>query len=169
MTDNEVLMHLAGRVEASSGPDRELDALIWWECGDGKRLCPEDTTAGRAVRNYFGADFDDDGNFRPETTATYRGLAYTASIDAAIQLVPEGIGDGITALWNVEVWADNGVYPEHVRATAWVYGAARTYAATPALALTAAALRARASKETGYRDFTVEATDPASIARGVSV
>ena len=63
---------------------------------------------------------------------------YTASLDDAMSLVPSGCSE-----WNVESWSAPGaIQPAHVRATAWVSGAARVYAATPALALTAAALRA---------------------------
>jgi hypothetical protein len=121
------LIELAARVEAAEGPDRELDALIY-----------------RAL-----AGFPTEHWFRyGETHLTDERVPFvTASLDAAMTLVPEGVGDGITAEWNVERWASNGVYPEHVRATAWVCGARRAYAATPALALVAAALRARASGE----------------------
>ena len=68
---------------------------------------------------------------------------YTASLDAAMSLVPSGCSE-----WNVEGWSAPGaIQPAHVRATAWVSGAARVYAATPALALTASCLRARAMLE----------------------
>ena len=62
---------------------------------------------------------------------------YTASIDAALMLVPEGV------LWSAEAWDTNRVYPAHVRASAWVLGALRSYAATPAIALCITALRAK--------------------------
>ena len=66
-----------------------------------------------------------------------RADAFTASIDAALTLVPEG------ALLSIDTYDGPGVYPEHVRASAWVRGAPRCFAATPALALAAAALKAR--------------------------
>ena len=62
---------------------------------------------------------------------------YTTSLDAAMTLVPEG------ALMAVRTYAEPGVYPAHVRASAWVQGSPRCFAATPALALCAAALRAQ--------------------------
>ena len=64
-------------------------------------------------------------------------------LDAAMSLVPSGCSE-----WNVEAWkAPGAIHPAHVRATAWVSGAARVYASTPALALTAACLRALAVLE----------------------
>ena len=65
-----------------------------------------------------------------------------AFLDAAMSLVAASDGT-VGELWKVGAWDDNGVYAPHIRATAWVYGAPRVYAATPALALCAAALRAR--------------------------
>ena len=54
------------------------------------------------------------------------GPRYTASLDAAMALVADG------KLISLETYDDNGVYPEHVRASAWVQGAPRQFAATPA-------------------------------------
>jgi hypothetical protein len=71
-------------------------------------------------------------------------IAYTASLDAAMTLVPEDADAG-GERFRLEHWNGSGVHAAHVRASAWVAGAARVYAATPALALTAAALRARAA------------------------
>jgi len=76
-------------------------------------------------------------------------LPYTASIDAALTLVPEGCGWEIynTTCDQPKVWAK-------------VYGwpgcdeAARANATTPALALCIAALRARARPATGGREGT---------------
>lgn len=73
---------------------------------------------------------------------------YTRSLDAAMTLVPEGRNAG-GELFKVEAWDGNGVHAPNVRASAWVPGAARVYAATPALALTAAALRSRAAMGEG--------------------
>lgn len=64
-----------------------------------------------------------------------------AYLDAAMMLVPEGKASG-GVKFNVEVWENSGVHAPHVRATAWVAGAERCYAATPALALCAAIARA---------------------------
>lgn len=78
----------------------------------------------------------------PQATRLSVFPAYTASLDAAMSLVPEGVNSGDT-IWNVEGWSSNGVHAPHVRATAWVVGAPRVYAATPAIALCAAALKSR--------------------------
>lgn len=56
---------------------------------------------------------------------------------AALTLVPEG------AVYAIETNDGPGVYPEHVRASAWVQGAARAFAATPALAIVIAAVKAK--------------------------
>jgi hypothetical protein len=64
-----------------------------------------------------------------------------AYLDAAMMLVPDGAHQIVGGVrFSVECWAERGscVHPPHVRATAWVPGAERTYAATPALALCAA-------------------------------
>lgn len=95
------LMKLAERVEALSGPDRAVD----WE------LHVFDGLVGVGM---YGA--------HPH---------YTASLAAAMTLVPEGWDHGYTA--NGQCWT-------HKEAST-VHGDA----ATPALALCAAALRARAS------------------------
>jgi hypothetical protein len=119
----DALLSLAERVEVASGADRELD---------------------RAVMKLLNLPPDYSADWGPRDNCKPAPFEYTASIDAAMTLVPEGIGDEITAMWSVEAWASNGVYPEHVRATAWVWGAPRVYAATPALALLGACLRAHA-------------------------
>jgi hypothetical protein len=76
------------------------------------------------------------------------GLPYSSSLDAAMTLVPEDAGrDAADERFRLESWTTSGVHAPHVRATAWVAGARRVYAATPALALCAASLRAMASKE----------------------
>ena len=105
------LMKLAERVEALSGPERAVD----WE------LHVFDGLVGVGM---YGA--------HPH---------YTASLAAAMTLVPEGWDHGYT-------WQP-GSYP-HMKANGqcWTHKEASTVhgdAATPALALCAAALRARAS------------------------
>lgn len=140
MTD---LMELASRVEAREGPDRELDALI-----------------GVAVAGYFlgeprypGAErrygyVDKEGcRVEPGNGAADRLIPlYTASLDAAMTLVP---GELRTAMvqkpdttWGCALLAlasDNREFPEST-------------APTPALALTAAALRARAHQGATHVD-----------------
>lgn len=80
------------------------------------------------------------GNYR---RVPARVQNYVGSLDAAMLLVPEA--DTVAGeKFRLEVYLKPGVLPAHVRASAWVPGAPRVYAATPALALTAASLRARA-------------------------
>jgi len=116
------LMELASRVEAGEGPDRELDADIFL-------------------------------TVRPEHRGRlFNAPHYTASLDVAATLVPPG--DYATGeLYRLEAYSTNGVLvPTHVRASAWVPGAPRAYAATPAMALTAACLRARAHQGAAHVD-----------------
>jgi hypothetical protein len=115
MTD---LIGLAERCEKATGPDRELE----------QDIC--DTVHGP---NYMPNVFQQDGSRIPR---------YTASLDAAMTLVPNGMG------WSVNryasgTWARAGVYEDNGRDPGYYCDAA-----TPALALCAAALRARATKET---------------------
>lgn len=107
---------LIARIEAARGPDRGLDCRIW--CAVERQnfdVCQQ------VVPNF----------------GEWLAPSYTASIDAALTLVPDG------KLFAVETYDNAGVYPVHVRASAWVQGAPRCFAATPALALCAAALKAR--------------------------
>jgi len=106
MTDRTTLLALAERCEQAAGPDRELDARIYILI-----------TGGSA---------DDADYAATDPDVTCNPPPYTASLDAAVTLVPEGCG------WMVMSSAAKvGVWPSH--------------GATPALALCAAALRARAS------------------------
>ena len=109
---------LIEKLERADGPSRELDASI------------QRAFAGSPSDHWFA---DHKGVWVSDDSAP----RYTASIDAALTLVPEG------ALWSAEAWDTNGVYPAHVRASAWVLGAPRGYAATPAIALCIAALKAK--------------------------
>lgn len=136
MTLNE----LAARVEAAEGPDRELDGEI-----------------AKGIGWVFNPDTGISGFWRsmwlnPEGHADYRGPPrYTASLDAAMSLVPEG------AHWHCGRHSKTGKHP---RTGTTVDGGGDAYltpknacepvytmAATPALALVAACLRARATEE----------------------
>lgn len=118
---------LIARVEAAEGPDRELDAAV--------------AVAAKQVPY----DFEPAGNGLASWRAMYDNRwwdapAYTASIDAAMTLVPEGV-EVATGSGSERSFAQI-LYP-HRKSGKWpqrrsVY----TTAATPALALTAAALRA---------------------------
>lgn len=111
------LNDLADRVEAASGADRELD---------------------RTIKEFVGHAWD----YAAEWPRDGQPIAfpYTASIDAAITLVPEGYKWKIMCSdfdgYLCEIWTDGTPEYEHV-----------SRAATPALALTAAALRARAQEK----------------------
>ena len=118
-------MTLSDRVAAASGPDRELDLAI-----------------ERAVGTYTAFSHyrlgDDD-------CEEYVPTRYTASIDAAMTLVPEGCGVYLNRYWTVQhdgpVWSAElafGGIPDDPRRVFDCFDAA-----TPALALTSAALKAR--------------------------
>lgn len=135
MTD---MTELAERIEALDGPCREVDAEIFKAIG-----APLPKAA-------FGMDIE----LRPDPNSAsgfivpvgemqvrYECPAYTASLDAAMTLVPEPRIKGEHV--SIGVWTGPGVHAPHVRASAWVSGSERVLAATPALALCAAALRAK--------------------------
>jgi hypothetical protein len=121
------LLALAERCEAAEGPDRELDALIHIpECREGQGL----RVSGGDVSWLIEGRVRAWGGHIP---------AYTASLDAAKTLVPE------EHVWAVEHAPDgNGAwcYDKEVRFPG------PSLATTPALALAAAALKARAAMET---------------------
>ena len=129
MTSRTELLALAERVETAEGPDRRVDCLIENALGLAK--------FERDPRVIFGdADYD---RVPPKT--------YTASIDAAITLVPEG-----KERWpQIEYISPN---PHNKsdghRVRLWLGGRASVRGksmASFALALTAAALRAHAEME----------------------
>lgn len=169
---SERLLALAARVEAAEGPDRELDRAIGFAIGLGvekerklyvemgaamwvptpelKGLTPYDRARGSTVRSeWVKGSRGRKGHYQDVRWGACDGPmpltnspVFTASLDAAMTLVPE-IRNTMD-VFSVECWTGNGIHAPHVRASAWVPGAKRTYAATPALALTAACLRARA-------------------------
>jgi len=110
MTSKDELRALADRVEGLAGPDRAADHWIFM------------ATAQRDAANYW----------HPT-----EGHRYTASLDAAMSLVPTD------AFWRVGHDGE-GPDPSDFRADVLLVPGARHIArsATPALALTAAALRA---------------------------
>jgi hypothetical protein len=114
-------MTLIERLEAATGPDRELDLDLALAVGlltsPLERGCWVDP--GECI----------DGGKEADGT-TFVALAYTASIDAALALVPEG------AIWMVST-EEPGPY-------AAIEGGYCAYMApTPALAICIAALKAR--------------------------
>lgn len=105
------LKALAERCEAADGPSRELDAEIAVALN-----LPWD----------YAADWGPRGMDKPVAQP------YTASLDAAMMLLPEGYMWGIGSTGSATLAKPvNGLFPVH-----------RGNAATPALALTAACLRA---------------------------
>jgi hypothetical protein len=116
MTSSNTVSDLAERCEAATGPDRELDCAIAVALGR--------TDEGGSG---FHRTFPDDSVFEQ-----VRALLFTASLDAAMTLVPEG------AVWSV----GNFGFDEKPMSTV---GEIEVNAATPALALCAAALKARAA------------------------
>lgn len=132
MTTESELIALAERCEAATGPDRELDALIH-------------VAVGRSEGNPIAAPGMSGWCVGSETNPNpVLSLAYTASLDTAMTLVPEGYN------WGVGPWEDWKTGPR----TAWAWcdetgedwtDEMNVQAATPALALTAAALRVRSA------------------------
>lgn len=115
------------------------------ECERAEGIVETHSLNGRILRA-LGWTSDDRDVYDPAGDRRSGIPAYTSSLDAALTLVPEvnpeiEYGERV----KIDVWDSNGVYPAHVRASAWVIGARRCYAATPALALCAAALRSRAA------------------------
>jgi hypothetical protein len=113
----DTLIELAGRCEKATGPDREIDADIADPLPVCANLNPRDTR-GHVLEHV---------------------PAYTASLDAAMTLVPEG--------WHSSIFTTEGAT---LRGSAAVRdrdgGPSFTSSAgTAALALCAAALRARAA------------------------
>ena len=111
-----MMLELIERIEALEGPDREVDALIWFEC------------IGKAD------GWEYDGHQRKP---------YTASLDAAMTLVPEG-WSGLFGFQGTHDYIEERGHA-HIQTIVGEKEACAE-AATPALALCAAALRARSSE-----------------------
>ena len=121
LTDERAgLIALAERCEAAEGPDRKLDEAI------------ERATGNYTAFAHYTLGDDDFDEYVP--------TRYSASIDAAMSLVPEG--------WN-RSFTDDPDDLGCVIGELWTRKRnAVGHAATPALALTAACLRARATENT---------------------
>ena len=130
MTKREELLALAEWCEAATGPDREIELAIWRLTDLG---APEVEEAGKVPLPWL--------------------KNYTASLDAAVTLVPEGCLFTARTVWDKGKQAGLGFVSRYEKGE--FGGHERLYwmdehqavAATPALALTAAALRARAAME----------------------
>ena len=132
MTDRTALLALAGRVERLTGPDREVDAEIWLAVTPG---------ATRRKTSYVHAatqrtcELDETRVLQPDGRRELVIVPnYTASLDAALTLVLEDAWVSLTMQRQMNRadirWSDDSSV---VRS-----------GATPALAMVAAALRARA-------------------------
>ena len=129
----EELIALASRVESLTGPDRDVDGAIaralGWADRSGYWWSPEKLVAARKSKRSIWSQGAPD--LLPH---------FTASLDAAMTLVPEGMRQrwiitedgraGIQLCWPVDGWP-NEMQP---------------LVATPALALAAATLRAQADQ-----------------------
>jgi hypothetical protein len=126
------MLALAERCEAATGPDRELDVLIR------ETLNPVGYRKQDRV-TYYGEPTGEhviDGHF-------VKSPACTASLDAAISLMPRGghwSYNTMSGRARVTVFPDGDDDTIETQATA----------STPALALTAACLRALASKDNSH-------------------
>lgn len=123
--DAAEIVRLAERVEQATGPDRELDVRISLALS-GTSYSDSDVTELLTIRD----EPTGYGRYRP---ADEYVPGYTASLDAAMTLAPEG------------QWRRINIDPNG-RANIRLGDACAVTAATPALALTAAALRARAAQ-----------------------
>lgn len=157
-TDAAALIELAERVEKAVGPDRGLDAEIaatvrYFPRGVGfiwqDSLAPNQPEIGRVEC------CTKLGTGGPH----YAAPAYTASLDAAMMLVPEGWKFGVEQAGRYDgapldeawVWPFDSTFDPDWHNGGQGYRNApdgtRGFAATPALAPTAACLRAIAAKE----------------------
>lgn len=142
------LLELADRVEALTGPNREIDKQIWV---DVLGMCPHDRTVRSGAQSDIGFDCldcgaDSWGNLGRKGQRLYDAAQpYTASLDAAMTLVPEAISGHMTmpsiGRYTPELW-QAGIHVPGPRLKSPI-----AYAKTPALALCAAALRARHAVE----------------------
>lgn len=148
MTERKALSDLIERLEKATGPDRELDVAIGFAVGrirerDGNYLYATGNDSDMVVEPN---EYDDHLVSQP---LSY----YTASIDAALTLVPEGSWAGLDPIFFDEpgrVLFDAIIcrpdWSQWTPAGEWI-GRKEARAATPALALCIAALRARLSQE----------------------
>jgi hypothetical protein len=143
MTDPATLLALAKRCEQAAGPDRELDAEIE-ACLTGRVTHPHAPgyTLEKQDAEWKLARLAESGFI---SSARRPARPYTASLDAAVTLVPEGY------YWQVANGKRNHSEPQACADLFVAHGPNRgdmsftVDAATPALALCAAALRARAA------------------------
>lgn len=136
----QALLDLAARCEAATGADRELDANVAAAARIGLPLGCDwalkfpnwEGAHGGVVRIII--NINGNGYY---IAGTFKSPAYTASLDAAMSLVPEGWGVNLTR----HIVTTAGCTVTKNSGMGW-----KVEAATPALALTAAYLRALAQE-----------------------
>jgi len=144
----EELLKLAERVEALSGPDREVDARIWCALNGKKYVSHWREYDGPNTR----VEYIEPPKRTPFASSTV-ALQWTASLDAAMTLVPKTMSlVDLTLSWEPpepEVFPACSItwYPAAVIHNGKDWHALTASGATPALALTAAALRALAKED----------------------
>lgn len=154
--EGEVLLALAARVEALTAPDRELDARIWCEVGNElgyddppqrhrlmRPLQPRICIMGR----WLGSALDKYPEDIEGVAHNWRVPKFTKSLDDALTLVPKGCLHMSRTIWDAAGktagLARVDQYEPVDSPSMWFDGS-DAIAATPAMALTAASLRARA-------------------------
>lgn len=145
------LLDLAARCESAPGPDRELDA----EIAASVRYFPQNI--GYVWKNDLEPNVPETGRVTCVTILGtfgphYAAPHFTASIDAAMMLVPEGCLFVLKTLWDDDKTAGYAIIQHYAPTETGgkrYDGETTALAAPPALALTAAALRARAQIEGG--------------------
>lgn len=129
--ERETFLGLADRAETAAGPNYALECAIWDCIYPGERLARFEklTAQGQPYHGRLGPA-DIDGYIQPLR-------AFTASLDAALTLVPED------TFWSITMQGERrggfSVCCQSSGPLKWHVGA------TPALAMTVAALRARAA------------------------
>lgn len=146
MTPSDNLQRLVERIEAATGPDREIDALVHFTVNRrwvGRIPCwPPEKVYRPDMETGLYMAIEGKGYMYGDSVPTY-----TASLDAALLIVPDGM------LWMLtNTGIQNRKEPDFTKATALVSNwrdmdTDETQAETPALALCAAALRARITQE----------------------
>lgn len=143
----ETLNDLISRLEKASGPDRELDAQI----SAAVRAIPDNAPwlksfkDIRATGNCVQA-FNDKG----ESSANWQPYTYTASVDAALMLVPDGFAYMVTSEGKASiepfacVSSKTPISPDARHLPSSIFNAR---ARTAPLALCIAALKARAIEQ----------------------
>jgi len=138
MTDTSSLSHLIERLEKATGPDDSLDLEIAIACNiDIRRCCGYGKPVSDDGFNIIGEECCGDPSMVPDQ--------YTASIDAAMTLVPDGMEKDFTDLYgiarvSVGINANPGPF----------YGAHE--GGSLAIALCIAALKAQLSTRTNEQD-----------------